>query len=164
MRPSMTCQLSSMWNLAAANRTYLLRGNSDDCRCLSGESHKFDLVSLLTRVYMHHRPNVARFQALTVQSCCQNYPVVFANHIITLLERISRDHIGFQGSRRAGKKRRTIRITDPAPLVSDMERRRYRRVRCICLVRRDGHHTPTLVNGYTITPAGAKETVAGIAL
>jgi hypothetical protein len=57
-----------------------------------------------------------------------------------------------------------IRITDPAPLVSDMERRRYRRVWCICLVRRDGHHTPTLVNGYTITPAGAKETLAGIAL
>jgi len=69
-----------MRNLAAANRTYLLRRNSDDCRRLSGESYKFNLVSLVTRVHMHHRPDVARLQALVVQSRGQNYPVVFSNH------------------------------------------------------------------------------------
>src|SRR6516164_11868918 len=63
-RLSMRCQRPSMRNLAAANRTYLLRRNSDDCRRLSGESYKFNLVSLVTRVHMHHRPDVARLQAL----------------------------------------------------------------------------------------------------
>src|SRR5262245_66442946 len=35
--------------------------------------------------------------------------------------------------------RLTARITDPAPGVSDMQRRRYRRVRCIRFVRQCTH-------------------------
>ncbi len=84
-------QFSSMRNLTAANRTYLLGGDRDDCCRLSGEGYKLHLVSLLPRVNMHHGPDIARLKALVVQTCGQYYPVVFANHIYTILKRVRRD-------------------------------------------------------------------------
>lgn len=80
-----------MRNLAAANRTYLLCRNSYDCRCPSGESYKFDFVSFVTRVHMHHCPDVTWLQALILQGRGQNYPVVFVNHTRTILERVRGD-------------------------------------------------------------------------
>ena len=84
-------QIAGMRDLAAANRTHLLGGDCDDRSRLSREGYELDLISLTSRIDMHYRSGVARFETLPMQRRSQNHSVVFLNHESTILKRVRCD-------------------------------------------------------------------------
>src|SRR5574341_2023189 len=51
-----------------------------------------------------------------------------------------------------GGTRRTFRITDPAPVILELQPRRNRGVRCILFVRRRGHNSLNLFVHWEVEP------------
>ncbi len=76
----MMSQSSSMRNLAATDRAYLIGRNRHHRSRPSGEGYELDLVSLMPRINVNHRSNVPGFKAFFVERRGQNYPVMLANH------------------------------------------------------------------------------------